>query len=78
MAGTRIGGLKAAKKCKELYGDDFYQQAGYIGGKKHSGKETAMTNKERYGDDYYSRIGKVGGLRSKRKKSFIQKVIDIF
>ena len=34
MAGTVKGGKKAAKKNKQLYGDDFYARIGAIGGKK--------------------------------------------
>lgn len=33
MAGTKIGGAKAAQKNKELYGEDFYGRIGAIGGK---------------------------------------------
>lgn len=32
MAGTKIGGQKAAKKNKEKYGDDFYRKIGSKGG----------------------------------------------
>jgi general stress protein YciG len=34
MAGTRIGGLKAAEKNKLNYGEDFYREIGSRGGKK--------------------------------------------
>ncbi len=34
MAGRPEGGIKAAKKNKELYGEDFYVRIGAIGGKK--------------------------------------------
>jgi hypothetical protein len=34
MAGNKIGGVKAAKKNKELYGEDFYRNIGKIGGKR--------------------------------------------
>lgn len=34
MAGTLIGGKKAAQVNKELYGKDFYKNIGSIGGKK--------------------------------------------
>lgn len=37
MAGTKIGGLRAAAKNKELYGEDFYRKMGAIGGKKSKG-----------------------------------------
>lgn len=34
MGGTRAGGLLTAKTNKELYGEDWYQRIGAIGGKK--------------------------------------------
>ena len=34
MAGTVAGGKKAAKKNKELYGDDYYVKMGEKGGLK--------------------------------------------
>lgn len=34
MPGTKAGGLKAAKKNKELYGDDYYATIGGKGGSK--------------------------------------------
>lgn len=38
MAGTRIGGLKAAVTVKAKYGDDFYKNIGCVGGRKgHTG-----------------------------------------
>lgn len=33
MAGTKIGGKRAAAKNKEKYGADFYARIGAIGGK---------------------------------------------
>ncbi len=33
MAGTKTGGLSAAKTNKRLYGKDFYKKIGAIGGK---------------------------------------------
>ena len=38
MVGTRIGGLKAAKKNKEWYGDDFYRLIGSKGGQQKRSK----------------------------------------
>lgn len=38
MAGTKMGGIKAAKTNKKLYGDKFYQNIGKIGGQNgHTG-----------------------------------------
>ena len=38
MSGTKIGGLKAAKKNKERYGNDFYRMIGSKGGQNgHTG-----------------------------------------
>lgn len=38
MAGTKIGGIKCAKKNKELYGEDYYKRIGAKGGKAgHTG-----------------------------------------
>ena len=34
MSGSRTGGLKAAKKNRELYGDDWYAEIGRKGGKR--------------------------------------------
>lgn len=38
MPGTKIGGQKAAKKNRELYGDNFYRMIGSKGGQNgHTG-----------------------------------------
>lgn len=34
MAGTKAGGVKAAKMNKQLYGDDFYRKIGSKGGQQ--------------------------------------------
>ena len=64
MAGTIIGGKKAALKNKELYGEDFYKKLGVKGGSvrgKASGFGAGEAGRER------ARIwGKVGGTKSRR------------
>lgn len=35
MAGTKNGGLKAAKTNKERHGEDFYAKIGRLGGEKY-------------------------------------------
>ena len=38
MAGTKIGGLKAALTNKRIHGDDFYRNIGRMGGRNgHTG-----------------------------------------
>lgn len=61
MAGTRAGGIKAAQKTKEKYGDDFYKRIGADGGKKG-------TTGGFYANRELARIaGAKGGTISKRK-----------
>lgn len=60
MAGTREGGLKAAKTNKKRYGDDFYTGIGALGGKKSKGGAFSA-NPE------LARVaGRIGGLVSRR------------
>ena len=63
MSGTIKGGQKAAKKNKELYGDNFYAKIGAMGGKKTGLKGFAL-DRERA-----RRAGQVGGRISRRGKS---------
>ena len=61
MAGTKAGGLKASKKNRELYGEDFYKNIGSIGGK-------LGTTGGFYANRELARIaGAKGGRISKRK-----------
>lgn len=62
MAGTQIGGRKAAATNKERYGEDFYERSGRAGGKKSRG---GAFSKDR---DFASAMGKIGGKVSKRDK----------
>ena len=63
MAGTKLGGAKAAATNKKKYGKDFYARIGAMGGKNgHTGgfyanRELART------------AGARGGLISRRGKS---------
>lgn len=60
MAGTREGGIKAAKTNKKRYGEGFYTKIGAIGGKK-SGGGAFSANHE------LARVaGRIGGLVSRR------------
>ena len=63
MAGTKLGGQRAAATNKELYGKDFYRTIGAIGGRRgrtggfYANRELAIE------------AGRKGGLKSKRGKS---------
>lgn len=60
MAGTRRGGLKAAKANKERYGDDYYIGIGTLGGKKSRGGGFANN------PELARRAGQKGGKISRR------------
>ena len=64
MAGTKIGGLKAAAKNKELHGEDFYAVIGAKGGRNgHTGGFAADRELARR----CGRIGgRIGGMKSRR------------
>lgn len=63
MAGTKLGGKKAAATNISKYGSDFYKEIGSIGGKLGTTGGFAA-NKE------LARIaGRKGGLKSRRGKS---------
>lgn len=62
MAGSKEGGMKAAKYNKEKYGEDFYKVIGAKGGKNgHTGGFYANRELAR-------EAGRRGGLKSKRGK----------
>lgn len=64
MAGTKLGGLKAAATNKLRHGADFYAQIGKKGGKKgHTGGFASMTPEQ------VKACGAKGGAISKRGKS---------
>ncbi len=63
MAGTKKGGLKAAQTNKKLYGTNFYEKIGKIGGQISRGGGFAK-NPE------LARIaGRKGGKASHRKRA---------
>lgn len=66
MGGTNEGGRKAAKRNKELYGDDYYKKIGSAGGK------ASGTGGFAAGDEGRERAriaGRLGGAKSRRKAS---------
>lgn len=74
MAGTKIGGQRAAKTNKERYGDSFYKKIGALGGKLgHTGGFASPILCDcDYIEDLHKKAscaGAVGGRISKRKKA---------
>ena len=66
MAGTKLGGLKAAATNKLRHGADFYAQIGKKGGKNgHTGGFASMTPEQ------VKACGAKGGAISKRGKAKI-------
>lgn len=63
MAGTKAGGLAAAKTNKARYGKEFYARIGQVGGKATGMKGFAL-DRERARE-----AGKKGGTISRRGKS---------
>ncbi len=62
MAGTKRGGLAAAKTNIERHGDDFYARIGAIGGRNgQTGGFAANRELARL-------AGKKGGIKSRRRK----------
>ena len=65
MAGTKIGGQKAAESNKAKYGADFYAKIGAVGGKKgHTGGFFANRELARL-------AGAKGGRISRRTKKTV-------
>jgi len=73
MAGTKIGGLKAAATNKEKHGPDFFARIGKIGGSAHNRGGFASDIKcqcSEWTGVHYKRncAGKLGGTISRRTK----------
>ncbi len=69
MAGTHIGGLKAAKRNKELKGENWYVEIGRAGGKAGKGyKGFATRDPEKIRE-----AARKGGSASRRTKKIIQR-----
>lgn len=65
MAGTKLGGARAAKTNKEKYGEDFYIKLGSKGGKgTHPSRRPFAQNRE-----LARMAGARGGRVSKRTKN---------
>lgn len=65
MAGSRIGGLKAAKTNKEKYGDDFFAIQGAKGGSTPTTKPKGFAANR----SLAAKAGKIGGEKSRRGKA---------
>jgi len=63
MAGTPMGGKKAATTNKVRYGNDFYARIGAMGGRKSCTGGFAANR------DLARRAGRIGGIKSRRRKS---------
>lgn len=75
MAGTKIGGLRAAKTNKEKYGPEFYKKIGSKGGKLghtggfHTDDRSFIEKVMRKPRHHASYWGRIGGTISKRGAS---------
>lgn len=63
MAGTKLGGQRAAATNIQRHGEDFYARIGAKGG-KNGNTGGFYENRERA-----SWAGRIGGLRSRRSKN---------
>ena len=63
MAGTLMGGKKAAATNKRLYGEDFYKIIGRKGGQISRGGSFANN------PELAAQSGRKGGLKSRRGKA---------
>lgn len=64
MAGTKVGGQRAAEKNRARHGKDFYARIGALGGSKTGVKKGFAANPA-----LARAAGAVGGAKSKRGKA---------
>lgn len=69
MAGTKIGGLTAAKTNKARHGKDFYARIGRKGG------QNGFTGGFAANRDLARRAGAIGGKKSRRGKSAVKTTV---
>lgn len=70
MAGTREGGLKAAKTNKKLHGKNFYRELGRLGGRNgHTGGFAANPELARIAGQKGGRISRRGKAKRNGKKA---------
>ena len=77
MSGTVSGGKKAAKKTKELHGEDFYRNIGRKGGKRSTagGFASQKVGKDGLtGAERAKLAGAKGGHKSRRKPRSVQEI----
>lgn len=78
MAGTKLGGLKAAETNKKLHGENFYARIGKKGGQNGRGPE--YKGGFAGNPELARRAGAIGGKKSKRgpakkkKPGFLKRV----
>ncbi len=79
MAGTKLGGKKAALTNKAKYGDKFYANIGRIGGRNgHTGGFAANPELARRAGAKGGKISKRGKAKSKiSKENNMKKTIEI-
>lgn len=73
MAGTKQGGINAARTNKAKYGPDFYAKIGAKGGRLGSNggfASTAVGKDGLTGKQRASEAGRIGGLKSRRGRRY--------
>ena len=81
MSATREGGLKAAKKNKQLYGEDFYKKIGAKGGRAgntggfYANRELAR-EAGRKGGSKSSRKGIKNKAKEPRKATWLKRLLS--